>query len=266
MDEEQDRLNQFLELSEAGRPTTIELAKGMTEGKERTEITLRQVTEQPTHVFWDIGGFAKYLTTYGSPNMVVLGDPATGQIRAVLDDMAGKGFEIVTFEAKIDPRWKVWSEVLGKTLAVKDFGKFIVTQKPLISEPDGELLAQIFAQIRTSKKVELQAGFGAESTNGVMVEVEIRGQTPQKQPVKLPTFLKIEVPLFIGRPAATVQIDIVLDVKNEQVVVELYSGEAEVQRMVEITKMLAEVQETLKDRFVSFGQVGHRDWKYINTK
>lgn len=271
---DQDAMNEFLEDIEPRRPSTIELATALTEGRENLTITMRKPFEPPVrqesparnHVFWDIEGFCAYLEKHGTSNAVVLADPTSATIRAVLDDKADKGFEIITFIAQPHPQWKAWEERLGKQLAVKDFGKWLLTQKALIKSPKSDLVIQQFAQVRASKKVEYQTGYGDGSINGVQIEVEIRGQQPDKQLVKLPTSITIECPMYIGWPALEIEVELILDTKGDVVVVELYSGDADEKKIAEIDDMLSLVKNAMPDRLVSLGKVNHQPWQYVKER
>lgn len=272
MDNKLDALNEFLEESGERRPTTIELATSLTEGRENMVITLKKDVEVPlrmesparNHIFWDIDGFAQFLGLYGTEDTVVLGDPATGTIKAVLNDVAEKGFETITFEARLHPWWQDWQNMLGKPMLVKDFAKFLITQKPLIIEPKADAVIQLFSQVRMSKKVELQTGFGDGSVNGVMVDVEIRGQQPDKQVVKLPAALTILCPMFIGRAAVPIRVDMVLDAKGDAVAVELCSGDAQARKLSEIDDMLQQIKNAMPERLVSLGSIGYQNWTYVD--
>lgn len=268
---DQDAMNEFLEDIEPRRPSTIELATALTEGRENLTITMRKPFEPPVrqesparnHVFWDIEGFAEFLSKYGKADTVVLADPTSGTICAVLDDQAKQGFETIAFVATPHPQWVTWQNLLGKQSPVKDFAKFLLTQKALITEPKADIVVQQFAQVRASKKVEYQIGYGNGSVNGVMVEVEIRGQQPGQQLVKLPTSITIGCPMYIGRPALEIEVGLILDTKGDTVVVELYSGDAEVLKISEIDGMLSLIKNALPDRLVSLGKVNHQPWQYV---
>jgi hypothetical protein len=270
----QDALNGFLERCEEGRPTTIELARNLTDGKEHVNITLRQTTEKPVrmespakaHAFWSIEGFVAYLEKYAAAsNLVVLGDPNTGQIQAVLDERKGDGFEVVIFEPLMHPFWKPWQESLGKKIEIREFAKFIVEQKHIIVNPDARQLAAIFKQVRLSKNVTIDNGIGDGAINGVVVESKIAGQHPS-MPLSLPEQIVIHCPMFMEQEAMDITIDLILDGTGNSVVVEPKSSDAEAKRIEAIEAMLHQVHETLTEATATLGKVKHESWKYVEVK
>jgi len=195
--------------------------------KRPIDLPVRAESPARNHTFWGLGGFCKYVAKYGKADTVVLADPTTGTIRAVLDDKADKGLEVIAFDAQEHPQWLVWKGLLGKTIPVKEFAKFLLTQRSLIVAPKAEQVIQQFAQVRGSKKIEFQTGYGDGSINGVMIEVEIRGQQPQQQPVKLPSEIIIGVPMFIGQDSLEIRIGLILDAKGDCSYIEAYNREIE---------------------------------------
>ncbi len=269
----QDLMNGFLERCEEGQPTTIELARGLTEGKEHLDIVLRQTVEKPlrmespakAHTLWSIEGFVAYLREYATASsLVVLGDPNTGQIHAVLDERKEDGFEVVTFEPLVHPFWDPWRKAIKQEIEIREFAKFIVEQKHVIANPDARQLVAIFKQVRLSKNVTIDNGIGDGAINGVMVESKIAGQHPS-MPLSLPEQIVIHCPMFMEQEAMDITIDLILDGTGNGVIVEPKSSDAEAKRIEAIEAMLHQVHESLPEATATLGKVKHEPWNYVRV-
>jgi len=269
-----DALNGFIEQVDRRNWRSLDVAREVLEGKDHLTVTFKQEPIVPVrmesparaHRFWSVEGFTQYLQKYATADLVVLGDVDRALIAAVLNEQAEGGFEVVTFSPLMHPFWKPWAVLLDKLvpLPIRDFAKFVVAQRHVIAEPDPETLALTLAQVRVSKKVEMQTGFGVQSINGIMVETSIQGQKAQMEPVALPTRITLDCPMFIQRPNVRIEIDLIVDLEGDKVVVDLVSGDAEAKAIAAFTEMIDEMRAALPDAKVALGRVEHEDWRYIN--
>jgi len=200
--------------------------------------------------------------------LVVLGDPERALIQAVMNERAEDGFEVMSFSPLMHPFWKPWAYLLENTapLPIRDFAKFVVAQRHVIVDPDPETLALTLAQVRVSKKVEMQTGFGVQSINGIMVETSIQGQKAQMEPVALPTRITLDCPMFVQRPNVRIEIDLIVDMEGDKVVVDIVSGDAEAKATAAFTEMIDEMRAKLPEAKVTLGRVKHEGWRYINRE
>ncbi len=267
-----DAVNGFLEQLARTHNNTVEVAKRLLDGTEHVEVTFKQEVVQPilaespprAHVFWSVDGFIEYLQKYATDDLVVLADPTAGAMQAVLNEMALNGFEVVSFEPLYHPLFGPWSDWIGgEPRDIKAFAKFVLGQRHVIVEPDPRMLAMMLSQIRVSKKVEAAAGFGAESTNGVMIETKIKGQV-QNTVVDLPETISIECPVFMDCEPARMEVSLVIEDAGG-VLVQLISSDVEREKVAATHRVLDKVSSTLA-AVVSLGTVEHGQWSYVSRK
>lgn len=267
-----DAINGFLEQLARTHNNTVEVAKRLLDGTEHVEVTFKQEVVQPiraespprAHVFWSVDGFIEYLQKYATNDLVVLADPTTGEMQAVLDETAATGFEGVSFEPLYHPLFGPWSDWIGGAPRdIKAFAKFVLVQRHVIVEPDPRMLAMMLSQIRVSKKVEAATGFGAESTNGVMIETKIKGQV-QSTVVDLPETIVIECPVFMDCEPVRMEVSLVVEDAGG-VMVQLISSDVEREKVAATQRMLDKVAGTLA-AVVGLGKVEHGRWSYVGRK
>ena len=121
----------------------------------------------------------------------------------------------------------------------------------------------MLSQIRVSKKVEAATGFGAESTNGVMIETKIKGQV-QSTVVDLPETISIECPVFMDCEPARMEVSLVVEDAGG-VMVQLISSDVEREKVAATQRMLDKVAGTLA-AVVGLGKVEHGRWSYVGRK
>jgi len=270
---QQDALNGFMEQLTKGQQRAIDVARKLVDGKEHIEVTFKQPPLPPIraespprrHTFWSVPGFIGYLKDYGTKNLLVLVDPNKPLVQAVLDEKAEKGFEIVSYAPLISPLWKPWNDRLGDRLEASEFRRYLVTNSEIVIDPDVSHLASVLAQIKVSKKVEMQSGCGVRSVNGLMVETRIQGQTAQMDPVELPAGLTLNCPMFVERPAVDIQIQLDVDVDDHnKVAFVLFSGDAAAKAVQQIAEIAREIKDGLPEgAHVAFGQVSHGAWDHV---
>jgi hypothetical protein len=268
-----DAINGFLEQTSGGAySNSVDVAKQVLGGKENVVVTFKKDVVVPirmespakAHTFWSVDRFIEYLQKYASENLVLLADPMTGEMDAVLDERAAKGFEVVSFQPLYHPLFKPWADWIGQEAGdIKRFAKFILAQRHVIVGPEPTQLAMALSQIRVSKKVEAAMGFGAESTNGVMVETKIKGQV-QNAVIDLPETITIECPIYTESGPARMDVSLILE-DDDGVTVQLISSDVEREKIAATQAMLNKVATTL-DAVVSLGRVEHNEWSYIQGK
>jgi len=264
-----DVINKFLNGVMPGKPTTVEVVKGLVHGKEEITVNLRRPPEEPlrrespprAHTFNSIDGFAAYLSRYGTENVLVLADPDTGEMAAVLDERAVNGFETVYFEPKLHPLYKPWQNLMHDLTQIKAFAQFIQSHKETLAM-DHQTICAVFQQIRVSKNITVQQGVGARSTNGIMCETVIQGQL-RNAPVELPDRLAIHCPMFVDTPEVEIVLDLMIDGDGDDVRVRVTSSDAENKRVEMIQHMLEQIQGLLPKGTVSLGTVDHDQWSYV---
>lgn len=281
-----DAIHRFVDETGLREANTVEVARTLAEDGKNVKLTfVRDVTppvrlESPprAHTFWAIEGFVKYLEKYGTERTVILGDPENGRISAVLDEQAERGFEIIQYLPKVHPLWKPWQDLLDRkwpnddevdrhgNMKIKAFGKFLVGQRSLIVAPDAGELIVTFSQIRQTKNVTMQSGFGIDTVNGVMVEAKLEGGKVRETPLKIPEAITVDCPMYVNRPNADIVVDLIVDAADTQLVVELRSGDAEAKRVQAIKEMLEEVSLQMPGAVVALGSVSHKAWEYVKAE
>ncbi len=273
-EQETDAINAFLDEAYMSKaPRTVDVAEQVLDGKTARVITLRKEPpplplrlESPAraHTCFTLQGFADYVKKYGAANdIVVLCDPAAGTFTAVLDEKAAKGFERITFKPQVHPFWAAWKALLGKATWIADFATFLTANKHTLAVNNANDFIDPFRQICMSKKTDIQAGNGAKSMNGVMVETEIKG-IQNKERVDLPERIPLNLPMFVGFPNMDIVVDMMIRTGKDEgsVMVVLTSSDAEAQALKAMTDMVGTLATELPRAVVTMGQVAYRDWEY----
>ena len=218
-------LAEIIRKNPTGQETILDIAReALPDGKEAVRLSIenrqlnpeappapiRAASPRRAHTLFDGPGLVAYLAKYKTDNTVVLIDPITRQITAILDEKAPDGFEALTVKPQFHPSFIPWFELLTqRTVPVLKFAAFVLTHRRTISEPDGRELALTFSQIRSATKIEVQRGCGAKALNGIMVQSEIQGSSTDEL-VDLPEELTIETPILLSGDPAEITIDLTL--------------------------------------------------------
>lgn len=267
---EKDLVNGFLDRVNSMQDRSVDVVKGIIEGKEHVTVTFQKNVMEPereesprrAHVFSVPDGFCAYLQKYGSDDIVVLANAETGVAQAVLDETSAVGFETITFEPKVHPLWAPWKGLIGSKVRVKDFARFVAGQGHVITIPSPKMLLMTLAQVRLSKNVTIESGFGQKALNGIMVESVIKGNSVTN-PIELPDQIVVHCPMFYGTEAVDIAVDLLVDACGDEVLVNITSADAEVKRIEQIEGMLGKVADGLPNATVSLGMVHTVPWAYL---
>jgi hypothetical protein len=268
--EQYDAINEFLDRVDSRAARSVDVAKSLIEGKENVAVTFKKEIVRPVraesprrdHVFNVPEGFVAYLQKYGSPDVVVLADPQTGRARAVLNERAEGGMEVVRFDPMVHPFWVPWQEQMKVPQPVKAFAKFVATQKHVIVSPEPKSLFVLLSQVRLAKNVTIEEGFGRKSVNGVMVESVVTGNP--KMSVDLPETIGVKCPMFWGQEEMTIEVDVLVDGSGDRVMISLSSADAEAKRIEQIEAMLGAMEADLPEATVTLGHLDYTDWRYVS--
>ncbi len=179
----------------------------------RTPIVLEHEASGPRqHTFFAARGFIEYLVEYGTETTVVLADPETNTISAVLTESHEKAIEIVEMKPYLHPLWKPWDVMLEKAMLLPALLEFIRNVRRTIKSPDAKALVLALSQVKMATKVELFAGTGNDSMNGLMVTSKIRGKAAESEDaVDLPDSLILNVPIFLDTEARDIEIELIIE-------------------------------------------------------
>ncbi len=239
--------------------------------KARVELTEKVVEPEKArspkraHEFFSVDGFRDYLKTYAGDKCVVLADPGTDRMAAVLDDTAERGFEIVTYNPDLHPLYRPWAELFGNAVRVGDFAAFLAEHRKSVTEPDGRDLLLSMRQIRMSKKVEMACGIGPNATNGVMVETKIAGEQ-RSNIVDFPDSITINVPIHVGKPSIDLEVDLLIFEQNDVICVKAVCPDAKEAIIAEFEADLEELSEAGVGSVVSLGRIAHAAWAEVRSK
>ena len=280
-------LREVLRQIAEGHETAIDVVNEvMGEGDDATPIkTLvirqRRVNPEPPmlpvkdrspkreHEFYDVPGFVNYLGRYGDENTVVLADPASETVFAVLNERAFDGFEVVTFKPQVHPLAAPWLEMLDRVTPIRSFVDFLVGNKRQIVAPDARDLVMTLQQVKMSRQVELFQGMGKHSVNGLKVTMDIAGES-KGTTLELPDELTINVPLYVGHTACQ---DIIIDLMvdgNEKlgVVVVMKSADMATSRVAAFELFTRVISEALTEQkiVVGLGTPRHGSWATLPVR
>lgn len=220
-----------------------------------------------SHVFHTAKSFADYLAKYGSDDTVVYADQTEEVIHAILDEKAGKGFELVTMQPQPHPLWTPWEQLIEgeESQEIKEFAGFINEHRRSIV--NGRNLALTLAQIKCAVEIEAQHGRGKTSLNGIMVKTKLMG-VQNEQEVELPEEIVVEVPLYVGTDKKAITLDLMIEGgTGGGVYARVTAGAAVEARVAAFDEMVATIRKTLADQgksaTLTFGAPSHVDWKYL---
>jgi hypothetical protein len=274
-------IKDLLRTVQAGNETAFDVVKDvLPDGTPRTLLSVvqRQVNaEQPlppvkapspkrAHVFHGIEGFIAYLKKFGSENTVVLADIGREIVSAVLDEKAANGFEVVFFIPKTHPLFEPWDDIIGQWQPLRSFVDFLTENRRAVSAPIGKDLVRILSQIKVSRKIDLSQGFGRSSINGVMVQMDIAGQSKESL-VELPDEITINAPLYISVTAVDLTLDLILDAtEKDGVVIKVISSDLVQKRTDAFQEFVNQIEFDLKATCtVGLGDVKNADWAVLRA-
>jgi len=272
-----EMINDLLKNIQVGKQTLVDVSKKMLDGKESIVFAVenRQVQpEQPqlppkmespkrAHVFHDVDGFAGYLAKYKTTDTVVLVDVSSLEVSAVLDERADKGFEVVTFRPVIHPLFEPWNLKLAneEPETLRSFVEFLTQNRRAVISPESKSLILMLSQVKVSRKVTLQRGFGKHSINGLVCEMDIAGQSKSEE-LAIPDTIKIKTPIFLATDPVEIEIDITIDADDHQVYVKCTSSDL-LQKQVELFDAMLSKVRVIPEVVVALGCPEHQDWKYL---
>lgn len=267
----EDVLNGFLRNVGKGKTNTIELAQEILgDGTKKVTMTLnnkidtpeRQESQARSHVFYGLGAFIAYLQKNKTETTLILADMERQEIRAVFNDEATKGFEVITFRPQVHPLVAPWLNILkAGTIKIGEFSQFVLLHKNTIVSPIAKDLALTMSQIRVSTSTVMQKGFGKTSINGIICTAEIQG-IKENMPIELPDLITLNVPLFVETLPIAFDIDIVVGTMGDHVVVNVASSDME-SKKVEVFENFIKDLKAKDIGNVGCGNINHQDWKYI---
>lgn len=239
--------------------------------KTTPELPPRSETPPRFHEFHAVPGLLAYLGRFAGKKdegVVAYADHDGGRVHVVLNERpkVGGGHEIVLMKPVTHPLWAPWQGISGKRIPLADLVDFLRAQRRLIASPPGRELLHVLSQVRASTEVELFQGQGMDSTNGLMVRARIHGQgvTPDQELVALPETITVHVPLYVGRPARDVEIDLTLIAQNDKIMATLSAGQVRSAEIDEFEAMVEEFTEGAGENVtVALGTPSWGEWGYL---
>lgn len=279
MDENVKQIKDLLRGVLPGNETTFDVARDVLEdGTNKSVLTViqRRVNPEPpvdpikapsprrSHCFHHLDGFIAYLKRFGGENTVVLADVERETITAILDEQADRGFECVQFTPQIHPLFAPWNAILGKLQRLRTFVDFLAENRRAVTAPIGKDLVRTMSQVKVSRKLDLHQGFGKNSINGVMVELNISGQAKESL-VELPDEIVLTVPLYVAMSPVELTLDLTLDATEELgVVVKLTSSDLLEQRTGAFTQFIEKIEFELGSSYtVGLGRPQYAPWDVL---
>jgi Uncharacterized conserved protein (DUF2303) len=239
-------------------------------GIQHEQVKEAELARSPrrAHNFNHAAGLLQYLETYGGEATVVLADVEGMAIYAVLDDKAERGKETITYKPRLHPRFLPWNEICGQTLPIDEFVNFLRENRRAITEPNGRGLLLSLSQIRASTSVELHAGQGNDSLNGLTVRTKIAGKDGSDL-IELPESIKIRVPLLIeDEEPRDIELDLILSASRDGTGVtgKFATTDVEAARadaFMEQVESLQALEKKHKGSVVTFGSPGDDVWAVL---
>lgn len=230
---------------------------------EAPDAPERAETPPRAHQFHNTVGLKAYLEAFGDENTVVFADVPNQRMQVVLDETADDGVEVLFMQPQVHPLFAPWVELLeAGFLPLADFALFILEHRRTVAGTGDQTreLALVFSQVRMSKHVEVQSGFGLTAVNGIMVEHNIEGQK-KRQPVQIPESITLECPIYVGTEPRQITVDLTVTAAGDQVVVKASAADLLDAQVAAFEEMLAQL-EGVKGQQV-LGRASFGAWSYI---
>ena len=264
-----ETVQELLTKTPVGETTVLDMVKDLdgkpglviTHRREPPLVPTRRESPRREHTFFDVEGFGSYLNVYGCANSVMFADPEAARISAVLDETAETQFEVVSFAAQIHPLWAPWAALLNGPTDLGSFLDVVANNRRAVVEPDGRELVLMLSQVKASEHIEVQKGRGRDALNGIMVQSKVQGVVKDEL-VEIPESLTIRAPLYLGRPARDVVVDLYLSAADGGVHVRLSAGDLRTAMVEEFSAMAAAVRKECPGTF-TFGKPAFGGWAYI---
>lgn len=261
------------ELDTEGKPIArLVIERRTMLGEQQEKDAVRGESQARCHRFQHSSSLVDYLNRYGTKDTVVFVDLSGRMAKAVINESAEKGKEILSMSPMTHPRWLPWREMLGQALDVRDFVTFLRENRKAIIDPNPRTLLQTMSQIRSSTTIEQHIGEGASSLNGLLVRTNIRGDE-SNDIVDLPERLTVRAPVFVGCAERDIEIDLVLGASpnGTGVIARLSSADIRTAEIEAFEAMTDELREGLagedvpedKRMVVTLGAPGETDWDYL---
>lgn len=257
--------------------TLLDVAQEMLGDEKHIVFTVRNQQMQPDpvklpprkesprrcHTFHDATGFAAYISKYKTEDTVIMANIPNEVIEATLDEKAKYGFETVTLEPITHPLFMPWVPVIDKreNMEIGAFADFLTVNRRAIAEPEGKELIAILSQIKVSKKITIQRGFGVHAVNSIMCELDIMGET-KSEPVELPDTIKLLLPLYVSTTPEIIEVDLTIFADDQNVYVRCSSADLIEKRIRAFEEMLTEVR-SIEGVIITLGSGSNQDWEYL---
>ena len=245
---------------------------------EAPVLPTRMPSPPRKHAFSGPEGFAAYLTTYGTSSTVVLADPDSRTIYAILDEKATTGFEILTMKPVDHPLLIPWETATKRgSVPIREFVAFALANRRILTgysiggkwtaDPLGKDTLMNLSQIKVAKNIIAQSGQGRQSINGIMIETEINGKLATAG-IDIPDSLTILCPVYAGTSPIEMNIDMVVDSdKDHQVTARITCADLALTRIEAFEEMLAAIRgsDIAAGVVVGLGKPDHGVWDYAKT-
>lgn len=276
-------IKELLEGARLGKPTAFEVTDildGETKTGKRLEITLkedpkpeprREESPARAHKLNDIAGLVAYLDKYATKDTVVMASQGENTIYAVLDETVKTGREVVMVLPIVHPLWAPWRNANGRQMDIDAFLMVLRSNRRTVVKPDARDLILALSQIEAKTEITLHKGKGKNCLNGLLVKTAIQG-TKHEEVVELPESLTLRVPLFVGRPAVEVEVDVTITAAAEQSTIAKQSTihvllTTDVARLEieEFERMLDDCANALASKKIVFalGSANYQPWRYL---
>lgn len=273
------------ETGEDGKPQAVLKVIQRRVNPEPPPMPVKAPSPRRQHEFYATTGLIGYLAKYGNGNTVVLADPETETVTAIMDNAAADGFEIVTFKPQVHPVFAPWKKMVegddedngAEYLPIRQMVDFLSENRRAIIgaggaklDSEAQALLQGLRQLKVCRKVEMMQGVGNQSINGIMVELNIAGKVAENK-IDLPETIVVEAPLYVGRAERQFVFDLTLNASEQTgVVARLSPGDLLAQRAEEFDLIVAEI--TASDRLaklveagmvIGLGRPNTQEWAYL---
>ncbi len=281
-----EELSQLLRTVRIGEETVFDIDKEITgEGDDKVKKHVFQVgsrkllpeeprapkkTESPkrAHVFQDPKDFCAYIASASNGKGVIFIDAVEKSARAVLDETAEQGFEVVEYHPEIDPLLGNWIRQFDKDIPAKLFSKWLAGNLQAVHEPDPKELRLLMAQVRTSRSMEVWSGTGPDAVNGVRVTDKVRPEAADDSTIiSFPEEIVLMRPIFVGCDEVEIRIPLTVSFceQAECPVVTLSAGDIAVKMLDTFAAMVKTMRED-SGLTVYAGKLCYEDWKYLRER
>lgn len=269
-----DEISEILSQVARGQCNAITIARDMEgPGKASVAVNMKQERVMPermesparAHTFHTAEGFIEYVKAEKTERTLVLADITRACVNAILNDRAKHGFEGVSLEPALDPRFALLTKTLlhGNPTPIAEFALAVMRNRNVMAghPAKAQQLAILMQQITVSSEITACSADLGIGLNGVLCKTSVKAGEGKTQ-VNIPSSIAVKLPIYLNTPEVEFDLDITLSAtRNGEVIVSIDAPELELRKYEVFETILAKIRG-VDGIAVAYGWCGVSGWQY----